>query len=285
MNKVYRINNFIENAFHSNLYVNTFHKHLEQHSFIETLHRHDFYVLVLFTNGTGSHKIDFEEFAIKKGSLFLMQPGQIHSWELSSDIEGYIVFYSQEIYNLHFGMKKIESYLFFQSSNTNPELHLKEEEMEGIIPYFELMIAENKSDKILKKDKILNLLDCIHIEILRIYNFTNQHKIHSYNTKLMEFETLLEHYYKTEKSPSFYANKMAISLKHLNRISKTIVNKTITQLIAKRIVLESQRLLAEKQKTIAQIADELGYEDYAYFSKLFKKHLGMTPKYFLNQIG
>ena len=161
--------------------------------------------------------------------------------------------------------------MFFQSSNNNPELHLNDEEIQGIIPYFELMIAENKRDKIFKKDKILNLLDCIHIEILRIYNFTNQHKIHSYNNKLMEFENLLEKHYKTEKSPSFYANEMAISLKHLNRISKTILNKTITELIAKRVVLESQRLLAEKQKSIAQIADELGYEDYSYFFKVIQK--------------
>lgn len=284
INNVFSIDNFKESSFQNNLYVNTFKNHLEQHSFIESLHRHDFYVLVLFTQGTGIHKIDFDAFEIKEGSLFLMQPGQIHSWELSSDIEGYIVFYSQEIYNLHFGMKKIESYLFFQSSKNNPEIILNKEEMKSIIPFFDLMIAENKNNKTQKKDKILNLLDCIHIEVLRIYNLTNEHEIHIYNYKLKEFEILLEANYKVEKSPSFYAEKMAITLKHLNRITKTVLNKTVTELIARRVILESKRILVERKKTIAQVADELGYEDYSYFSKLFKKHAGLTPKAFLHQI-
>lgn len=285
MGDVFQIADFKAHSFPGNLYINTFKKHLEQHSFVESLHRHDFYVLVLFTNGSGVHKIDFDAFEIKRGSLFLMQPGQIHSWELSKDIEGYIVFYSQEIYNLYFGAKKIENYLFFQSSKNNPEIVLNPEEIEQIIPFFDLMMVEHKMNKIYKKDKILNLLDCIHIEILSIYNHSNEHEVHVYNYKLKEFEILLEKNYKLEKSPSFYADAMFITLKHLNRISKTVLNKTVTELIARRIILESKRILVEKKKTIAQIADELGYEDYSYFSKLFKKHAGVTPKEFLKQIS
>ena len=222
--EVYEIKKFKHNFFHHNLYVNTFQNHLKEHRFIESLHRHDFYVLVLFTNGTGLHKIDFDTFDITKGSLFLMQPGQIHLWELSSDIDGYIVFFSKEIYNLHFRDKKIEEYLFFQSSKNKPELVLNIDEMKQIQPFFELIVNENQEDQLQKKDKMLNLLDCILVEILRIYNIESNHLTSTYNHKLKEFEILLEQFHKTEKSPSFYADKMAITLKHLNRISKNILN-------------------------------------------------------------
>ncbi|HBD27430.1 AraC family transcriptional regulator [Flavobacterium sp.] len=282
--EVYEIKKFKRNFFHHNLYVNTFQNHLKEHRFIESLHRHDFYVLVLFTNGTGLHKIDFDTFDIIKGSLFLMQPGQIHLWELSSDIDGYIVFFSKEIYNLHFRDKKIEEYLFFQSSKNNPELVLNTVEMRQIQPFFELMVNENQEDQIQKKDKMLNLLDCILIEILRIYNVDSNHLTSTYNHKLKEFELLLEQYYRTEKSPSFYADKMAITLKHLNRISKNILNITITELITRRVILESKRIMVDQNKTIAQIADELGYSNYSYFSKLFKKNVGITPTEFVNQL-
>ena len=282
--EVYEIKKFKRNFFHHNLYVNTFQNHLKEHRFIESLHRHDFYVLVLFTNGTGLHKIDFDTFDITKGSLFLMQPGQIHLWELSSDIDGYIVFFSKEIYNLHFRDKKIEEYLFFQSSKNNPELVLNINEMKQIQPFFELMVNENQEDQLQKKDKMLNLLDCILIEILRIYNVDSSHSTSTYNHKLKEFEILLEQFYKTEKSPSFYADKMAITLKHLNRISKNILNITITELIARRVILESKRIMVDQNKTIAQIADELGYSNYSYFSKLFKKNVGITPTEFVNQL-
>ena len=282
--EVYEIKKFKRNFFHHNLYVNTFQNHLKEHRFIESLHRHDFYVLVLFTNGTGLHKIDFDTFDITKGSLFLMQPGQIHLGELSSDIDGYIVFFSKEIYNLHFRDKKIEEYLFFQSSKNNPELVLNTVEMKQIQPFFELMVSENQKDQIQKKDKMLNLLDCILIEILRIYNIESNHLTSTYNHKLKEFEILLEEYYKIEKSPSFYADKMSITLKHLNRISKNILNITITELITRRVILESKRIMVDKNKNIAQIADELGYSNYSYFSKLFKKNVGITPTEFVNQL-
>ena len=282
--EVYEIKKFKRNFFHHNLYVNTFQNHLKEHRFIESLHRHDFYVLVLFTNGTGLHKIDFDTFDITKGSLFLMQPGQIHLWELSSDIDGYIVFFSKEIYNLHFRDKKIEEYLFFQSSKNKPELVLNIDEMKQIQPFFELIVNEHHEDKIQKKDKMLNLLDCILVEILRIYNIESNHLTSTYNHKLKEFEILLEEYYKTEKSPSFYADKMSITLKHLNRISKNILNITITELITRRVILESKRIMVDKNKNIAQIADELGYSNYSYFSKLFKKNVGITPTEFVNQL-
>lgn len=282
--EVYEIKKFKRNFFHHNLYVNTFQNHLKEHRFIESLHRHDFYVLVLFTNGTGLHKIDFDTFDITKGSLFLMQPGQIHLWELSPDIDGYIVFFSKEIYNLHFRDKKIEEYLFFQSSKNKPELVLNIDEMKQIEPFFELIVNENQEDQLQKKDKMLNLLDCILVEILRIYNIESNHLTSTYNHKLKEFEILLEEYYKIEKSPSFYADKMSITLKHLNRISKNILNITITELITRRVILESKRIMVDKNKNIAQIADELGYSNYSYFSKLFKKNVGMTPTEFVNQL-
>ena len=77
---------------------------------------------------------------------------------------------------------------------------------------------------------------------------------------------------------------MSITLKHLNRISKNILNITITELITRRVILESKRIMVDKNKNIAQIADELGYSNYSYFSKLFKKNVGITPTEFVNQL-
>ncbi|KIX19765.1 AraC family transcriptional regulator [Flavobacterium sp. 316] len=282
---VYEIENFEQNIFYNNLYVNSFTEHLKKHHFIEKLHRHNFYLLVLFTNGTGKHTIDFDTFDITKGSLFLMQPGQIHSWKLSPDIDGYIVFYSKEIFNLHFKEKRIEHYPFFQSFKNNPEILLSDSEIGHLQPYFDLMIDESKNNKQYKRDKLLNLLDVIHIEITRIYSSeTNQEKP-IYNYKLKQFDELLEKYFKTEKSPSFYADKMAITLKHLNRIVKATVNKTVTELITQRVILESKRLMVERKLTINQIADELGFSSPNYFTKLFKKHEGINPKEFIKQMS
>lgn len=274
-NPIYTIQHFKAPIRKNDLYINTFKNHLKEHNFIEKPHRHNFYLLVLFTNGSGSHEIDFDRYEIKSGSLFVLQPGQIHNWELSDDIEGYIVFYSQEIYNLHFGSRKIEDYPFYQSVNNNPEIVLEKSELDLMLPYFELMIKDQDNAAIL-----LNLLDCVHIEISEKYVAENNHTIHSYNHKIQKFEMILEQNFKVEKSPSFYAAKMNITLKHLNRICKDVLDKTVTELITNRIILEAKRLLINPKKSINQIADELGFENYSYFTKLFKKHTSSTPSAF-----
>lgn len=284
-NPVYNIDNFKAYFGKKELYINTFKNHLKAHSFIEKPHRHNFYLLVLFTNGSGNHAIDFTNYVIKPGSLFVLQPGQIHHWELSEDIEGYIFFYSQEVYNIYFAKKRIEDYPFYQSVRNQPAIVFEREELQTLLPYFDLMIQESQSTNSNKQDKLLNLLDCIHIEISGKYLSESNHTSHSYNYKIQHFEQLLEQYFTTEKAPSFYAEKMNITLKHLNRICKDILNQTVTELIAKRIILEAKRLLIDDSKTISQVAGNLGFENYAYFIRLFKKQTGMTPNEFRKMIN
>jgi AraC family transcriptional activator of pobA len=283
-NPVYAISHFRQTFRTSDLYVNTFSKHLENHSFVEKPHRHNFYLLVLFTNGSGTHDIDFDRFEIAPGSLFLLQPGQIHNWSLSQDIEGYIIFCSAEFYNRYFENKQIGDYPFFQSVKNNPHLLLSTPEISELDPYFKLMLAENENHQIRRGEKLLNLLDVLLIEISRKYTTVSDHAAPAYNHKIREFETLLEHHFKTEKSPSFYAAKMSITLKHLNRICKNMLGETVTEIISSRVILEAKRLLANDKLSIAQVADALGFENYPYFGKLFKKQTAMTPGEFRSKI-
>jgi AraC family transcriptional activator of pobA len=279
---VYSVQNFSCNDIHREFYVNTFKEHLKSHSFVEDPHRHDSYLMVFFTKGSGLHEVDFDQFEIKRGSLFVLQPGQMHHWSLSENIEGFVIIFSQELYNLYFGQKKINDYNFYHSIHNRPEMVFEENEMMKILPYFELLIQEDHQNNKMQLDKMLNLLDCIHIEISRKYSETYSHQTHSYNIKINKFELLLEHYFKQEKLPSFYAGKLNITLKHLNRICNEILKKTATEVITNRVVLEIKRMLIDKQLAVNEIAFAVGYEDYSYFSRFFKKQTGFSPTEFRN---
>lgn len=280
---IYSVQNFNCNDIHREFYVNTFKEHLKSHSFVEEPHRHDSYLMVFFTNGSGIHEIDFDSFKIKSGSLFVLQPGQMHHWSLSEDIEGFVIIFSQELYNLYFGHKKINDYNFYNSILNRPEVDFKTEEIAKILPYFELLIQENNQHNKLQLDKMLNLLDCIHIEIARKYGETFSHQTHSYNIKISAFEVLLEEHFRTQKLPSFYAEKLNITLKHLNRICNEILQKTATEVIMDRVILEIKRMLIDKQLAVNEVAYAVGYEDYSYFSRVFKKQTGISPTEFRNK--
>lgn len=279
---VYSVQNFSCNDVHRDFYVNTFAEHLKSHSFVEEPHRHDSYLMVFFTNGSGLHEVDFDQFEIKRGSLFVLQPGQMHHWSLSEDIEGFVIIFSQELYNLYFGQKKINEYNFYHSIHNRPEMVFEENEIPKLLPYFDLLIQENSQENKMQLDKMLNLLDCIHIEISRKYSETYSHQAHSYNVKINTFEMLLEQYFTSEKLPSFYAEKLNITLKHLNRICNEILQKTATEVITDRVILEIKRMLIDKQLAVNEVAFKVGYEDYSYFSRFFKKQTGMSPTEFRN---
>ncbi|MEO8238846.1 MAG: helix-turn-helix transcriptional regulator [Flavobacterium sp.] len=279
---IYSVRNFSCNDIHRDFYVNTFKEHLKNHSFVEEPHRHDSYLMVFFTDGSGIHEIDFDRFEIKKGSLFVLQPGQMHHWSLSEDIEGFVIIFSQELYNLYFGKKKINDYNFYHSIHNRPEMIFEATEIAKILPYFNLLIEENSIHNNFQLDKMLNLLDCIHIEIARKYSETYSHQTHSYNIKISTFEKILEQYFKEEKSPSFYADKLNITLKHLNRICNEILQKTSTEVIMDRVILEIKRMLTDKQLAVNEVASAVGYDDYSYFSRIFKKQTGYSPTEFRN---
>ncbi|OCB74441.1 helix-turn-helix domain-containing protein [Flavobacterium crassostreae] len=280
---VYSIQRFNCNSVNSDFYINTFKNHLITHRFVEQPHRHDFYVLVFFTAGSGTHNVDFNTYNIQPHRVFVLQPGQMHHWSLSEDIEGYVVFYSPEMYNLYFGQKDLDGFAFYYSAHTKSEIVLSATESEALEPLFKMMLLESQAPKNFAQDKILNLLDIIHIELARKYQDSGGVHAPAYMGKIKQLGQLLEAKFAQEKTASFYANALNISLKHLNRICNEMLQKTTTEVIAQRVVLEAKRMLMDKNLTVNEIANHLGYEDYSYFVRLFKKHTGKTPKVFRTQ--
>ena len=85
------------------------------------------------------------------------------------------------------------------------------------------------------------------------------------------------------KSIAHYASLLGISSKHLNRIVQTVVQKTATDVITERVVLEAKRMLMYLDESLVEIAFRLGYEEYSYFVRVFRKSSGMTPTQFMRK--
>ena len=269
-------------------YINTLEDHLvTSHKDISLPHKHNFYLAILFTHGTGIHEIDFTVYDVKPGSLFFLNPGQTHHWELSSDTKGYIFFHTQAFYDLYYTQNRINNFPFFYSMHSSPSIHVKDEAFIDITAMFKRILLENEKDEILKKHKIINLVQHVYIECTRLY--AEQNSVVSldthgrYYSRFLKLESLVNLYYATVKSPAAYAEMMHMSPKHLNRITQAVAGKTATDIILDRILLEAQKELIMQQGNFARIAEMLGYEDYAYFSRLFKKKTGETPSEFLDR--
>jgi len=268
-------------------YTNTIENHLvTSHKNILKPHKHNFFLTVLFTHGSGIHEIDFVKYQVKPGSLFFLNPGQMHHWEFSEDIQGFIFFHTLSFYDIHYTKNRINSFPFFYSVQNAPTLYLENEDITYFKSLFEQIYLENQSDAILKTNKIISLVDLIYIESTRHYIRKNNLEVikqNNYTNKFQEFEQLVEQHYKSEKSPSQYADWLNMSAKHLNRITQNMIGKTTTDIILERVFLEAKREMISQKLSFNQIADALGYDDYAYFSRLFRKKCGETPSSFINK--
>jgi AraC-like DNA-binding protein len=98
--------------------------------------------------------------------------------------------------------------------------------------------------------------------------------------KLQEFLDLLEANISTKKQVAAYADMVNLSPFQLNSITKSLLGKTVAELIEGQILLEAMRYLLATSNQVNQIAFHLGYEDVSYFIRLFKKLTGYTPEAF-----
>jgi AraC family transcriptional activator of pobA len=286
MNKqvpVYTIQHFKETHSETDLYANYFRAHVSQHPIAAAPHKHDFYLVVLFTKGTGTHEIDFISYPVKPGYVFLMSPGQMHNWSLSPDADGYIFFHTKSFYDKAFTLSSIRDYPFFGSSYHLPYIALSKNTMIISEQLFKEIVQEYKKNELLKFEKLHALFSLVYIELSRHYSSGVKVENQNYLHKLRKMESYIDAHYKTKKYPYEYAELMNMSEKHLNRITKACLNKTTRDLIAERIILEAKRMLIHSKYTIKEIALELGYEDHSYFSRFFKKNTGETPLAFLNK--
>src|SRR5690606_30817838 len=109
-------------------------------------------------------------------------------------------------------------------------------------------------------------------------------------SKLSRFETvenaftrLLETQFTKMKRPADYALQLHISVSYLNECVRNVTGFSVSYHIQQRIVLEAKRELYHSDKSVKEIAALLGYDDYAYFSRLFTKIAGMPALAFRNK--
>lgn len=280
---IYNIKHFKEDTLNTDFYANYFIPHIKHHHIVAEPHKHDFYLIVLFTKGSGTHEIDFNTYDIKPGTVFLMRPGQMHHWVLSKDIDGFVFFHTGNFYDKGFTLSSILDYPFFNSIHNPPQVLLKKKAFEELQKTFKTIVEEYQASELMKYEKIHSLISLVYIELSRHYLPATKIENETYLLKLRKLEHFIDVYFKTKKYPHEYAGLMNISEKHLNRICKECLNKTTSELIAERIIIEAKRLLIHKQQSVSEIAANLGFDDNSYFSRFFKKNCGETPIHFLKK--
>ncbi len=278
------ISQFEDHEDSQQFYCNQLSRHLTEHNqHISAPHKHNFFLTVLFTEGSGIHEVDFERYEVVPGAVFLINPGQTHYWELSN-AEGIIFFHSQSFFDLNFTNRSVLDFPFFYSIH-NPSILLLEGAITQVDHWFHGLLTEYRDQKLHYLEKIQTILNCLYVDLTRLYHQSGISRVTKTSidfSYVRRLENLIDEHFREEKSPSFYAEKLNITPKHLNRLTRNTLGKTTTQIITERIILEAKRLVLYHPASLTHVSDELGFEDYSYFTRLFKKWTDSTPTEFRN---
>jgi transcriptional regulator GlxA family with amidase domain len=109
-------------------------------------------------------------------------------------------------------------------------------------------------------------------------------RLSTLNTTFKNFLAILEENYRRPEGVEFYAEKLFMSARNLNLICQQILQKSVSELIETRKLIEAKNLLTTTDMPISEIGFELGYQEKAYFTNVFKKKSGQTPTEFREEM-
>ena len=242
-------------------------------------HRHDRHSFFLLESGTVSIEIDFQTHTIEPSSVIYMHPDQVHRMLAFENVTVSSWAINNENLNPDY-LKLLE-----EITPAKP-LVLTAETFSIISEAVSLVIkfSERKNDKLyhsLLKDSCNALIALVISQYLAEAKPAD--KFSRFDTITKAFRELLEPSYTKEKRPAAYSQKLNISTAYLNECVKNTTGYSVSHHIQERVVLEAKRLLYYSDKSVKEIATELGYDDYPYFSRLFTKVTGMTALAFRNK--
>ena len=102
---------------------------------------------------------------------------------------------------------------------------------------------------------------------------------------LLRLRQLIETHFREWHKPSEYAAALQLSGNALAKLTARHLLKTPTELIVERSLLEAKRLLHFTPLSVKEIAFQLGFADFGYFGRWFKKHAGITPTNYRDRVG
>jgi AraC-like DNA-binding protein len=252
-----------------------------------------FYCIFLKEIKCGNLKYGCNYYDYQEGTLVFLAPGQVLQIENDGKVyqpKGYaLVFHPDLIYGTNLA-KSINDYNFFNYS-VNEALHLSDRERQIIMDCFLKIDFElnNSIDKHSKK------LISSNVELFlnyceRFYDRQFITRVNANKGVLEKFEELLNNYFNSEKplqiglpTVTYFADQLHLSSNYFGDLIKKETGKSAKEYIQNKIIDIAKSNIFNSDKTVNEIAYQLGFKYPQHFSRLFKNLSGFTPSEYRSQ--
>ncbi len=246
-----------------------------------------FYCIFLKDIKCGDLRYGCNYYDYQEGTLVFVAPGQVMEVETDGQVyqpKGYALVFHPDLIHGTSLFKSMNDYNFF-SYNANEALHLSERERQIVLDSlskirFELELGVDKHSKKLIASNIELFLN--YCERFYDRQFTTRENV---NKGILErFEEVLNAYFISDKpnviglpSVGYCADELHLSANYFGDLIKKETGKSAQEYIQNKIIDVAKNQISGNNKTVNEIAYDLGFKYPQHFSRLFKQRVGYTP--------
>ena len=262
----------------------------QDNSYFDHLQRNNYYSLIWVKEGIGKLKTNFSEYNFEKNSLFSFAPYQPFMLSCTS-VKGVAIYFHSDFFCIHKHQTEVTcNGVLFNNIYQKP-FFLVDEELEDML---DKVIGQIKTEiqrpGLAQYELLISFMKIFLISASRAKAQQQPESIPLSTTRkepfiLQNLKEAIEKDFRSKHTPQDYAILLNISSNALARIAKTHFNKTLTNLITERIIIEAKRELYLTNKSVKEVAYELGYDDEYYFSRFFKKNVNISPQAYRETVG
>ena len=248
---------------------------------------YDFYVVFLKKIHCGDLRYGLDIYDYEEGTLVFLAPGQVIGENIKENFyqpQGYaLVFHPDLLQGTTLG-RHMSDYTFF-SYEVREALHLSEQERSIVTDCFKKIEYELEQ----RIDKHSRKLVSANIELFLDYCvrfYDRQFIIRETANKgiLEKFDVLLNQYFQSDKpaqigfpTVGYCAEELNLSSNYFGDMIKKETGKSAQEFIQMKIINMAKERVFDLDKSVSEIAYELGFKYPQHFSRLFKQRVGQTP--------
>ncbi|KAA5536328.1 helix-turn-helix transcriptional regulator [Taibaiella lutea] len=263
----------------------------DNNSYFDHIQRNNYFTLIIINSGEGVATVDLSEYSFQENTLFAFYPYQPFMLQSKGPLIGVAIMFHHDFFCIYRHHKEIAANgILFNNIYQRPFIYLEEDSRKTLLNFVNEIVGELKTEGLRRDEVIVSYLKIFLVLATRIKleQQTVQLAGDPAGKQLLVIQNLrnaIEENFRTMHSASDYAGMLHLTPNSLARITKTHFNKTLSDLIADRIIIEAKRELYLTEKTIKEIAYELGYDDEYYFSRFFKSKTDISPQAYRDTVG
>ncbi|PZR24796.1 MAG: AraC family transcriptional regulator [Citrobacter freundii] len=247
--------------------------------------KHKPYIKIFYLPGGSILKVDFKQFETTRPSLFFVNSNQYAELVAAGQGTASFIYYNRDFYCVQIHDHEVAcDGLLFNNIYSMPMTPISAKEQPVIEQYLQHIEEELELRESSQEEMIRTYLKQLIIRTTRIWKQQNLGDINKAPATevdfFRDFSRLVEIHFREKHSVADYADLLAMAPKTLsNKFHRLNLNQP-NEIIKDRIILEAKRLLTYSAMSVKEIAYNLGYEDPAYFNRLFVSKTGDTPNAF-----